>query len=78
MATGSASGACSSFDQIDIPVEAQMHTALYDLAPEIPAAFRTRGHEILGHGVTNSDEQSALTEADEATMIGEVSRPPGS
>jgi len=34
-----------------------MNTAVYEMAPDIPARLRARGDEILGHGVTNSDSR---------------------
>jgi len=39
------------------------------MAPDIPARLRARGDEILGHGVTNSDEQGQLAEAEERSLI---------
>ena len=47
-------------DELGMPAEAQMNTAVYEMAPDIPARLRARGDEILGHGVTNSDEQGHL------------------
>src|SRR6266542_3868696 len=44
-------------DELGIPAEAQMNTAIYEMAPDIPGRLRARGDEVLGHGVTNSDEQ---------------------
>ena len=49
-------------DELGMPAEAQVNTALYELAPDIPARLRARGDEILGHGVTNSEEQEKLSE----------------
>src|ERR1043166_8027338 len=49
----------------ELPAEAQMNTAIYEAAPDIPARLRARGDEILGHGLTNSDEQGHLNEARE-------------
>lgn len=60
------------FDALDIPAEAQLNAAVYDHCPDIPAALRARGDEILGHGITNSDEQGGLDEAAEAAHIREV------
>jgi peptidoglycan/xylan/chitin deacetylase (PgdA/CDA1 family) len=57
------------FDQLGIPAEAQMNTAIYQESPDIAARLRQRGDEILGHGETNSDEQGELSEADERAMI---------
>ena len=60
------------FDQLDFPIEAQMNTAVYDLAPDIPEKLRARGDEMLGHGETNSDEQHHLGEAEERALIERV------
>jgi peptidoglycan/xylan/chitin deacetylase (PgdA/CDA1 family) len=57
------------FDELGIPIEAQMNTAIYDHCPDIPERLRQRGDEILGHGMTNSDEQGHLDEAAEADFI---------
>ena len=46
-------------DELGMPAEAQMNSAIYDAAPDIPERLRQRGDEILGHGHTNSDEQGA-------------------
>jgi allantoinase len=59
-------------DELGLPAEAQMNTAVYEAAPDIPARLRARGDEILGHGVTNSDEQGHLDEAAERAMIADV------
>ena len=59
-------------DDLGIPAEAQMNTAIYDEAPDIPERLRKRGDEILGHGVTNSDEQGELSEKDERALIDHV------
>src|SRR6266511_1341698 len=57
------------FDELDIPIEAQMNTAIYEHCPDIPEKLRVRGDEILGHGITNSEEQGHLDEAAEAEFI---------
>jgi allantoinase len=59
-------------DELEFPAEAQMNTAVYEAAPDIPARLRKRGDEILGHGITNSDEQGHLSEEAERAMIAEV------
>ena len=38
------------------------------MAPDIPEKLRARG-EILGHGVTNADEQDQLDEDRERALI---------
>ncbi|MGE0417420.1 MAG: polysaccharide deacetylase family protein [Acetobacteraceae bacterium] len=60
------------FDQLGIPAEAQMNTAIYQEAPDIAERLRARGDEIVGHGVTNSDEQGHLTEERERALIAEA------
>ena len=60
------------FDELDIPIEAQMNTAIYEMAPDIPERLRARGDEILGHGETNSDEQGHLRESEERALIERV------
>jgi len=60
------------FDQLDVPIEAQMNTAIYEAAPDIPEKLRQRGDEILGHGETNSEEQGHLRESDERALIERV------
>ncbi|MBS34816.1 MAG: polysaccharide deacetylase [Thiotrichales bacterium] len=62
----------SMFDELGIPLEAQMNLAIYEYCPDIPVALRERGHEILGHGVSNSFEQGEMTEMEEAKHIKQV------
>lgn len=57
------------FDELDIPIEAQINSAIYELAPDIPEKLRQRADEILGHGETNSEDQAILREVDERAMI---------
>jgi allantoinase len=60
------------FDELGLPIEAQMNTAIYEMAPDIPQKLRARGDEILGHGETNSEEQGHLREEQEREMIARV------
>ena len=60
------------FDGLQMPLEAQVNLAVYQHCPDIPVALRERGHEILGHGVSNSFVQSDLSEAQEAEHIRQV------
>ena len=46
-----------------------MNTAIYEQCPDIPQKLRDRGDEILGHGITNSEEQGHLDEKAEAELI---------
>ena len=57
------------FDELNIPVEHQINTAIYEECPDIPSRIRERGDEFLGHGYTNSEEQEGLSEDDERAMI---------
>jgi len=47
-AIASASGAVRLLDELAFP-RAQMNTAVYEMAPDIPERLRARGDEILGH-----------------------------
>ena len=60
------------FDELDMPFEAQMNTAIYDECPDIADALRARGTEILGHGATNANEQGHLSETLEKELIRET------
>ena len=57
------------FDELKIPLEHQINTAIYEECPDIPIRIRNRGDEFLGHGYTNSEEQEGLSEKDERAMI---------
>ena len=56
-------------DALDLPATVLLNVAMYDYAPSLIAAHRDRGDEIAGHGITNSERQSTLDEASEATLI---------
>ena len=60
------------FDDLDLPVAMQVNTEIYDYAPEIMEAVRGRGDEVVGHGRTNAERQSDMSEAEEAAMLKEV------
>ena len=57
------------FDSLGLPMCHLMNTSIYDYAPQIPAKIRDRGDEFVGHGVTNSEEQGAYSEAEESKLI---------
>ena len=59
------------FDDLQIPVQHQLNTAIYDECPDIPARIRGRNDEFLGHGYTNSEEQGGLSEQKEKDLIAE-------
>lgn len=60
------------FDELDLPATVLANSAMYDYAPDLMAAFRARGDEIAGHGRTNSERQSTMTQAEERAMIAEA------
>jgi peptidoglycan/xylan/chitin deacetylase (PgdA/CDA1 family) len=61
-----------TFDALNIPMAALVNSALYDYAPGLIAAHRTRGDEIVGHGRTNAERQGTLDEAAERALIHEA------
>ncbi|WP_227270126.1 polysaccharide deacetylase family protein [Roseobacter weihaiensis] len=62
------------FDRLDMPVSVIANSAMYAYAPELMAAHRARGDEILGHGRTNSERQSTLDKRAETDLIAEATR----
>ncbi len=63
-----------AFDALDLPLAALVNTAMYDYAPQLVAACRARGDEIVGHGRTNAERQGTLDEAAERLLIEESTR----
>jgi len=61
-----------AFDALQLPLAALVNSAMYDYAPELVAACRARGDEIVGHGRTNAERQADLDEAAERALIGEA------
>ena len=59
------------FDDLQIPVQHQINTAIYAECPDIPERIRSRNDEFLGHGYTNSEEQGGLSEQKEKNLIAE-------
>ena len=69
-ATASAPGACLDlFEASATRPRVLVNTSLYDYCPELVAAFRARGDEIVGHGRTNAERQGELDEAAERALI---------
>jgi peptidoglycan/xylan/chitin deacetylase (PgdA/CDA1 family) len=60
------------FDRLRLPISLLLNSAVYDHCPEVVAAFRKRGDEVLGHGRTNSEHQNDFDEAGETALIREV------
>jgi allantoinase len=59
-------------DRYDLPLGLLTNTELYDYCPEMIAAFRARGDEIVGHGRTNSERQGDMNLAEERACIVEA------
>ena len=57
------------FDELKLRVGALINTALYDYCPEVVEAHVKRGDELIGHGHTNSDRQSDLSEEKERELL---------
>ncbi|HJM94027.1 MAG: polysaccharide deacetylase family protein [Alphaproteobacteria bacterium] len=57
------------FDELDIPIQAQLNSSIYEHAPQVAERLRQRGDEFLGHGITNSEEQGGRSEDEERALI---------
>jgi peptidoglycan/xylan/chitin deacetylase (PgdA/CDA1 family) len=60
------------FDELQMPVGVIVNTENYDHSPDLMAAYRRRGDEMIGHGRSNAERQIEMSEADERTMVNEV------
>jgi allantoinase len=60
------------FDEFKLPISLLLNSEVYDHCPEVVAAFRARGDEVVGHGRTNSEHQNDFDEAGEAKLIADV------
>jgi allantoinase len=60
------------FDEFKLPVSVLLNSEIYDHCPEVVAAFRMRGDEIVGHGRTHSEHQNDFDEAGEKKLIADV------
>lgn len=61
-----------AFDALRLPMAALVNSSMYDYAPELIAACRARGDEIVGHGRTNAERQGVLAEPEERGLIAEA------
>jgi allantoinase len=57
------------FEQLRLPASVIVNSAIYGYCPEVMAAFRARGDEVVAHGVTNSQRQGVLDEDAERRLI---------
>jgi len=60
------------FEALRLPASVLLNTSLYDHAPELVAAVRSRGDEIVAHGRTNAERQGTLDEPAERALIAEA------
>jgi allantoinase len=63
----------SLLKQHQLPVSLLVNSELYEVAPQLIAAYRAHGAEIASHGRTNSQHQADLSEVDERELIQTVS-----
>lgn len=61
-------------DDCAIPMGVIANSAIYEHCPDVMAAFRARGDEVIGHGITNSKPPADMSEAEEREMIAEATR----
>ena len=58
-----------ALDEYRLPAAALLNTAIYDHHPQIAAAFRARGDEVVGHGRTNAERAADMAPQTEREMI---------
>lgn len=58
-----------ALDTFGLPCAALMNTSIYDQHPQVAAAFRARGDEVVGHGRTNAERQCDMRMDEERAMI---------
>ena len=60
-------------DALGLPLSVLLNSECYAHCPQVIAALRARGDEIVGHGRTNSEHQNNFSEEDERVLIQDVS-----
>jgi allantoinase len=60
------------FAEFGLPLTILLNTEIYEHCPELVAAFRARGDEIVAHGRTNSEHQNGMAAEDERRLIREA------
>lgn len=60
------------FSALDFPASVLVNSSIYAYCPEVMAAARARGDEVVGHGRTNAERQGIMPEADERALIVEA------
>ena len=54
---------------LDLPLTVLVNSRIYEVCPELVAAFRAAGCEIAAHGRTNAERQGQLGESEERRLI---------
>lgn len=62
------------FEQFTLPTSLLVNTEIYNHCPEVVAAFKDRGDEVVGHGRSNSERQGVLDEQAEARLIADTTK----
>jgi allantoinase len=57
------------FDELRLPASVIVNSAIYEYCPDVMAALRARGDEVVAHGRTNSERQGVLEEGAERALI---------
>jgi allantoinase len=60
------------FEEYQLPLTVLLNTECYDHCPELVAAHRNRGDEIVAHGRTNSEHQNGMSLEGETSLIQEA------
>lgn len=60
------------FYRLELPATVLANSDAYAECPEVMAAFRQRGDEVVAHGRTNSERQGVMDEAAERSLIAEA------
>ncbi|HZE62069.1 MAG TPA: polysaccharide deacetylase [Burkholderiales bacterium] len=60
------------FDELKLPAAHNTNTLVYDYAPQVMAAIRKRGDEVVAHGRTNAENLRGLWQPDEERILREV------
>jgi allantoinase len=60
------------FDEYRLPLTILLNTACYDHCPDLVAAARARGAEIVAHGRTNGEHQNGMAVEAERALIAEA------
>jgi len=60
------------FDELGLPAAHNANSLLYEYAPQVMAAIRKRGDEVVAHGRTNAENLRGLWQPDEERILREV------